>query len=447
MTETVRGQSAVVTASRGMWVVAGAALAAALVMVFLGFERPGAGAQAADPYHYGQIARGFVEHGFDRVTRRAAMLYPHLLAIIYWFGGNNLVAQLFHCGFHTGTAVLVFLLGHRLFNLRTGVLAGLFTAVHPMLLRYVPDLHTEAMLVFVLTLTVWCTVRFYDRPTVGNGILLGAAGMIGTLTKGVVLPVVLAFVAVWFVQSVRRQRRLMKPLVGALAIGLTMAAIVAPWTYRNYRVSGRFVLLTPGTADAFLRGYIFTRLEFATLQKPPYTVAENQSNAWFRRIAREAGTTWELDEIVDEDNNKRVMKQMIVQHPVDTARKFVVGLFTFWYEMTNLRNSLVAAVLALTSWMLALVGLKRARAEGRPAWLVLLPIVVVNVFVAALIPLGRYSVPILPCLTILAAFGVDTLLTRRRAVRTERPVTSSQRSRDAYAGGGTNDRTAVRYST
>ncbi|MEO6349072.1 MAG: hypothetical protein ABIP53_00275, partial [Candidatus Limnocylindrales bacterium] len=199
-----------------------------------------------------------------------------------------------------------------------------------------------------------------------------------------------------------------------------------PWTYRNYRVSGRFVLLTPGTADAFLRGYIFTRLEFATLQKPPYTVAENEANAWFRRIAREAGTTWELDEIVDEDNNKRVMKQMIAQHPLDTARKFFVGLFTFWYEMTSLRYSLIPAVLALASWTLAVVGLKRARHEGRPAWLLLLPIVVVNVFVAALIPLGRYSVPILPCLTILAAFGVETLLSRRRAVRTDRPVAPSQ---------------------
>jgi hypothetical protein len=37
---------------------------------------------------------------------------------------------------------------------------------------------------------------------------------------------------------------------------------------------------------------------------------------------------------------------------------------------------------------------------------------VMNVFVALLIPLGRYSVPIIPCLMILAAFGVDTLLNR-----------------------------------
>jgi hypothetical protein len=41
------------------------------------------------------------------------------------------------------------------------------------------------------------------------------------------------------------------------------------------------------------------------------------------------------------------------------------------------------------------------------------PIVALNVFVAILVPLGRYSTPILPCLAVLAAFGVDTLLERR----------------------------------
>jgi hypothetical protein len=199
---------------------------------------------------------------------------------------------------------------------------------------------------------------------------------------------------------------------------MTMAVIVTPWTYRNYQVSGgKFVLLTPGTADAFLRGYIFTRLEFATLRRPPYIDAENESNALFHRIAREAGTTWEADEVVDEANNQRVMKQMIREHPFDTVRKVLVGLFTFWYEMTSLTNSLVPAILALVGWSLATVGLKRARIEGRPSWLLWLPILVLNVFVATLVPLGRYSVPILPCLSLLAAFGVDTLLMRRAARR------------------------------
>jgi hypothetical protein len=66
---------------------------------------------------------------------------------------------------------------------------------------------------------------------------------------------------------------------------------------------------------------------------------------------------------------------------------------------------------------LALFGLKRAHQEHRPAWLLLLPILVLNAFVALLVPLGRYSVPILPLLCILAAFGVDTLLEKFKANR------------------------------
>jgi 4-amino-4-deoxy-L-arabinose transferase-like glycosyltransferase len=396
-----------------LWVVAGVALAASLAMVFLLFRQQGLVANAGDPYDYGKIAHGFVEHGFDKLTRRAAMLYPHLLAVIYTLGGGDFVVQILQCLLHVGTCVLVFVMGRHIYNTRTGLIAGLITAIHPMLLRYVADLHTETMLTFFCTLMVWRAVRFYDRPTVANGILLGAVGMIATLTKGVMLPFLVVYGVVWLVRAWRRPQGTPNPLGAVIAMFITMAVLLAPWTYRNYRVSGgKIVLITPGTPDAFLRGYIFTRLEFATLQRPPYTDAENESNALFRRIAREAGTTWELDEVADDVNNGRVMKRTIVEHPLDTVRKVVVGLFTFWYEMTSLRTSLIPAILALTSWILAFVGLKRARIEGQPSWLLLLPIVVLNVFVAILVPLGRYSAPILPILSILAAFGVDTLIER-----------------------------------
>jgi hypothetical protein len=198
-----------------------------------------------------------------------------------------------------------------------------------------------------------------------------------------------------------------------------MAVLIAPWTYRNYQVTnGKFVLITPGMPDAFLRGYIFTRKEFATLQRPPYIDAENESNELFRRIAKENGTTWDVDEVQDDVNNSKEMKRMIREHPFDTMRKIGVGLFTFWYEMTSLVNSLVPAILAIACWILASCGFGRARREKRPIWLLLLPIVVLNAFVALLVPLGRYSVPILPLLCILAAFGADTLLDKFKAIRT-----------------------------
>src|SRR5262249_48750852 len=210
-------------------------------------------------------------------------------------------------------------------------------------------------------------------------------GMCAALTKGVILPYLVVFGMVSGVLALRR--RSIRGVTAVVAMLVAMAVVLAPWTYRNYQVTGgRFVLLTPGTGDSFLRGYVFTRREFATLQKPPYTDAENEVNAWFRRIAQDAGTTWEADEVVDEQNNMRVAKQMIREHPLDTVRKVVVGLFTFWYEMTSLKTSLIPAVLAIGGWALAIVGLRRAGRERRPSWLIWLPIVVMNVFVATLIP-------------------------------------------------------------
>lgn len=395
-------------------IIAAVATAASLAMVFLIFRLQNLVANSGDPYHYGEIARGFVEHGFTTLTRRAASLYPELIAVVYRLGGSDLSVVLLQCFLHIGTCLLVFSLGKRLYNSRTGFLAGLFCALHPMLLRYVPDLYMETLLTFGCTLTVWLAVRFHDKPTVVNGILLGAAGMATVLTKGVILPFLGLFGAISGLAALRK--RSLKEVIAVVAMFVTMAILLAPWTYRNYQVTGgRFVLLTPGSSDSFLRGYVFTRLEFATLQKPPYTDAENEVNAWFRKIAQDAGTVWEADEVVDEVNNARVAKHLIVTRPLDTVRKVVVGLFTFWYEMTSLKTSLIPASLAIVGWALAFVGLKRARREGRPSWLIWLPIVVMNVFVALLIPLGRYSVPILPCLMILAAFGVDTLVSRRRA--------------------------------
>jgi 4-amino-4-deoxy-L-arabinose transferase-like glycosyltransferase len=405
-----------------LWLVAGVAFAAALFMVLVVFRRQNLVDNVGDPYEYGKIAHGLVAEGFTKLTRRAASLYPSFLSVVYRLGGGNGTVQFLQCLMHAGTCSLVYVMAKRWFTARTGLIAGLFCAVHPMLLRYVPDLHMETWLAFFFTATVWSAMRFYDRPSIVNGILLGAVGTITTLSKGVALPVLLTYGLFWLYRWYKREPGAARSFPAIVAMGLTMAVMIAPWTYRNYKVSGHFVLLTPGTPDTFLRGYIFTRTEFATLQKPPFTDAENESNALFRRIAAENGTVWERDEIQDDINNSKEVKRMIREHPFLTVRKVLVGVFTFWYEMTSLRNSLVPFTLAIVNWIFAVIGMRAARREGRPFFVLLLPIITVNAFVALLIPLGRYSVPVLPTLAILAAYGVEVLLARRAAAAAPQPA-------------------------
>jgi 4-amino-4-deoxy-L-arabinose transferase-like glycosyltransferase len=370
-----------------------------------------------DPYNYSAIASqmlrdGFAAHG---LTEHEASLYPVAIAAVYRTSGElPLLIVALQCVLFAATAALAFDLGLRLYNARTGVIAGLFVAFNPLLLRYVADLHLETMLTFLVTLNVWNMVRFSERRTVAAGALVGVTAALAGLTKGISLVPPLVFAVGWMLQiAVARFRRRSPPVpwMSVAAVVLAAVVVIAPWTIRNYRVTGgRFVALAPGVNDEFLRGYVFSRLDYALLRRPSYIDAENECNIWLRAICRRAGVQLGRDEVRDEAVFGAEVRRMIAKHPWLTVRKVFVGLFTFWYHMTGLATSLVAATMALAAWMLALAGRARARALRVPMWLLVTPIVSMNLAVATLCSLGRYSMPIVPCLMVLAAFGVDTLL-------------------------------------
>ena len=115
-----------------------------------------------------------------------------------------------------------------------------------------------------------------------------------------------------------------------------MFVVIAPWTIRNYvATGGHLVLVSSGTSDAFLRGYIFSKPEFARLDLPPYTDAENESNEQFRALARAAGTEWQKDDFETDQILNRAAVEKLVAQPGEFVRKFSTRLLTFWYEMTR----------------------------------------------------------------------------------------------------------------
>jgi 4-amino-4-deoxy-L-arabinose transferase-like glycosyltransferase len=394
-----------------------------LAMVFIVFGAQSLVDTKFDPYYFEAMGKslargdGFLPYGL--LIKRRSPLYPMLIGAVYLvFGEHARLVQLLQCLLHAGTCALVFSLGRTLFNVRTGVIAGVACALHPMLLRYVPDLHLETLLAFLVTLMLVLTVRFYERPTAGSGALLGAVAGLATLTKAVIIlyPGLFAIGIVFkSLHSSRRGESSRPPWAPLAILFLVMALPILPWTLRNYRVSGHFVPVSTGMSDAFLRGFVFSRPEFATLRKPPYTDAENEVNAWFRDLARKAGTEWQRNDWETDQILNRAAREKLASDPLGFVRKFAVGIFTFWYELTSFTNSLLAFVLAAVAWVLAVIGWRRARREGRPAWLLLLPVLYLNLLLAALLALGRYSVPILPALLVLAAYGADTLLVRRKA--------------------------------
>ena len=395
------------------------ALFVAFAMVTVGWRIQHLVGQSEDPYGYVRMGRSIANgEGFGAygsVLNRRGPLYPMFIGAVYaLFGERPALLQILQAFMQAGIALLAFDIGQRTFNRRTGIIAGIACALHPAFLRYVADFHVETFLTVLFTLTLWSTVRFVERPTIRAAALIGICAGLAALTKPVALPYPFLFAAIWLWQQRRAQTaRNRWPLAAAICAAALL--VVLPWTYRNYRSSGHIVLVTTGVGDAFLRGYIFSKPEYATLSRPPYTDAEQESNAYFKSLCKQAGTVWERNDVESEQILTREAKRRLGEDFGGFTRKSVTGLFTFWYQMTSFTNSLVVGGTALVSWAFALIGWRRARRERRSSWPLFLPILYLNVMLALLLALGRYSVPILPALTILAAFGVDTMLSPRGA--------------------------------
>jgi 4-amino-4-deoxy-L-arabinose transferase-like glycosyltransferase len=393
------------------------ALVIALLFLLLIWPNQSQVIRADDPYGFSVLGRSIAEgRGFaqlahpDLPTMRRAPLYPAFIALLYVLvGPHTLIVRLAQCVLAAGTATLTFAIGERVFSRSVGILAGLLCALHPMILRYVPDLQVEASLTFFMTLMVWCGVRFVMEPTAKRGFALGAVGALGALIKGVLVICPPIFGCWWLVQQWRRGKGL--PLVPVIAIAAAMCVVILPWTARNYKVTGgHFVLISTNAGGEFLRGYVFAQPKYYLLEQPPYLVGEQEANQMEIDLFKAQGLVWERDETETEAVLSKAAKQKLLSDPGAFVRKATIGLFTFWYELTTRRNSLFVGACALVCWILAAVGLRRAREQRRTVWPLLLPIIAVNLLYAALLALGRYSAPTIPTLLVLAAWGMACVL-------------------------------------
>jgi 4-amino-4-deoxy-L-arabinose transferase-like glycosyltransferase len=405
-------------------IVFGAAFAVALFMVMVVWRAQSAVAQTNDLYKFAELGHNIangqgLRYTGGPLTIRRAPFYPGAIALLYLvFGAKPIAIQLFQCVLAGGTALLSFELGRRIFNLNTGFLAAVLVALHPMVLRYVPDIQVEALLTFLYTLTVYRSVRLIEEESLANGFWLGVSAACAAMVKGVALPYPALFLVaylVWRHFSAREAKTASgSPLPGWKAMAtmlIGMGLVILPWTYRNYEVTGgRFVLISGNAAGEFLRGYVFAQPRYYLLRDKPYEDGENEANAMQRDLFRSQGLVWERDEAETERVHNIAAKAKLRSEPMAFVRKFVIGLFMFWYVVTTRMNSLVVGGMALLGWAFALLGWARNRHRGHRFWLLLLPIASLNLIYAAVLALGRYSAPCIPILMVLAAFGAETVL-------------------------------------
>lgn len=168
-------------------------------------------------------------------------LYPALLALTTFGGKHYLLIIVPQALLGAGTAFVAFLIGRRMFNTVTGVLACAMTAFYPYYVVHDTALQDTAVVTFCTALAVWLLLRASARNGRMDWLLAGLALGSMVLARVAMMPAACAallWILIWGAATMRQRLR-----AAALAT-LTLLACVLPWLAYTAHVTGTPVLST-----------------------------------------------------------------------------------------------------------------------------------------------------------------------------------------------------------
>ncbi len=354
-----------------------------------------------------------------------APFYPYFLAVLFsFFGENYYLPRLLQALAGTATCLVVFKLGREVFSPSVGWAAALGAALYGPFLYFEGELLPTTWAVLfnavLLLVLLWGQHRGDALAALVAGLVLG----LGTLAVPNVLlfaPVAAWWVYRWWPAPVLSRRALH---VAIFAAGLLL--VVSPVSLRNRIVGGEWVFISFSVGVNFYLG-----------NNPDYdhTVAARPGAGWSEVVdlpQREAGITQPRA-----GSNYLLGKawQYISTDPSAYLALLLRKGYLFWYGAEIPRNTdpysatEYSPLLRLLLWKyglafpfglvsaLALLGvayvLLKPERRTPAAYLVLLFAGVYMLSVVLFFVAGRYRLPAVPCLLLLAAYGTCTLASLR----------------------------------
>lgn len=383
------------------------------------YERHAASIAAGDGYPRSRLAPG--------PSSFRPPLYPLLLAGIDVVGGGTRAFRLLGALLGAVAVLLVIELSVRVWGRRTGLLAGVITALFPPLVGMSVTVLSEALFIALVLAALLAVMQFREDARLRWALVAGLLCGLATLTRsnGLLL-LIPAAIGVWTM----RPRISRVAMVAPLTVALAMALTVAPWVVRNTLAFDRFVGLGAPT------GYLFASTYSEEARSRAQHPGEPRA-AHLLRSNRDVFTRPELDEIARWSILGDRARTYMLDHPAyvvagaawNALRILDVEHSTTYVTSFQVQVQALGMERLAKPWLqlgalfgvlaLALVGAAmqaRAPPEGRaPGFVWLFPALLIA---PALVAYGlpRYRAPVDPFLIMLAAHalvgGVDRV--RRR---------------------------------
>ena len=343
-------------------------------------------------------------HGFQwngAPTAATPPLYIFILAGLYGLFHNPAAVRLVQAGLGALGCVIFYGTLRRLSDDLTALAAASLLAVYP-LLAYLAGLHlTENLFLFLLLLLLWQAVSVAERPTVRRAAWLGAVIGLAALTRAVFvafLPFLIVWTAgVWGLRSP----------IGYRVFGIAVAcaaAVIVPWTIRNYLVLGAVIPVQGNAGVVFWAGNN-AAADGGLVWPGPATwtdgpLPDNGTYGW-----RGVGQA--------EENRRylRASAAWITAHPGDYLALLghkIVRLYGLTRSAAGKDLRVPPAVSAFQACFLAaaVAGLALARRRWQALWIFVVMIVFTNLTALAFSGGTRYTVPMIPSLALYAGVAL-----------------------------------------
>lgn len=369
------------------------------------------GPLSVDASSYHALAQNLIEHGIFtspvdppyNVNLPATFrppLTPLFLAAMYVLLGVNItwgrlglsIISAFSCG-------LTYILGARLFDRWTGMLAGLLSCVYPFFLLLVHVPLTEGLSIFLILLL--CTlIALYQPPnsTIAWTVVLGFVFGLTLLNKAaniVALPCLLLW-ALWKPPLPFGKRTL---LVGFML--LITALTLLPWTIRNYRILGSVVPVnTNGGWTLYLGNNPHTEKNLRALEQgttngwiPPKEVFEPFKDLSFH------------DTHAYEQRAAHLAWQFIIENPGTFLWLAWRKLKIFWSAYPHILDAITWYPLALCGFVGGVLSLWRWKQYCQLYLLIASSLSIPAIFTS----MPRFRAPLIPVVMLFASFALVTL--------------------------------------
>ena len=343
--------------------------------------------------------------------------YPFFLSIVYRLAGPSvLAAKLLQILLGSATCSLSYLLGRQVFSRAVGITAGLITAFYGPLIFYETELIAAGWSAFWAVALCLLLLRVAKHPTIKCSLLLGLCSVLAIITRPTFLPFCAA-AWIWlswrWIRQIGLSRRAL--LTTALVIGFTVVAVPLGMCFK--RATGRFTILP---YSAGINMYIGNNPNSSR------TLIIRPGWEWMQLVKQP-----ERQGIEDPWGAQAYFLRQVRQYLINDPAEFTAGigrktlqfvssreiprnidpyLFARWSLVLSILNLKVGGFgLAFGLLLpLAMIGLiSRWREVPVPIWLMLLlyPAAVITVFVS-----GRYRVPVIPVMAVMAAVGAGFII-------------------------------------